>query len=91
MLNDFYALTPSKFNNKTNGITPRRFLAEANPSYAKLITEAIGDGWLDDADQLSRLVEFENDPSFLLRVADSKHQNKVRLARYVRRECGGCH
>ena len=88
VLNDFYALTPSKFNNKTNGISPRRFLAEANPTYAKLINEAIGDGWMDDAEELKKLVEFENDPSFLLRVAHSKRQNKVRLARYVRRECG---
>ena len=87
-LHGFYELYPEKFNNKTNGITPRRFLAEANPTYAKLISEAIGDGWMDDAEELKKLVEFENDPSFLLRVAHSKRQNKVRLARYVRRECG---
>lgn len=46
VLKDFYALTPEKFNNKTNGISHRRFFAEANPTYAKLVTEAIGDGWL---------------------------------------------
>ena len=88
VLNDFYALTAEKFNNKTNGITPRRFLAEANPSYSKLITEVIGPKWMDDADELKKLVEFEKDPSFLVRVGDSKRQNKVRLARYVRRETG---
>ena len=87
-LKDFYALTPEKFNNKTNGITHRRFLAEANPSYARLITEAIGDGWLDDADELAKLTAFESDPSFLERVAASKRENKVRLAAYVERECG---
>ncbi len=87
-LKDFYALTPQKFNNKTNGISPRRFLAEANPSYAKLITEAIGTGWLDDAAELSKLEAFEGDPSFLERVGASKHENKVRLANYVQRECG---
>ena len=88
VLSDFYALQPQKFNNKTNGISPRRFLAEANPSYSKLITGAIGDGWLDDAEELRKLAEFEDDPSFLLQVADSKRQNKIRLARYVRQETG---
>lgn len=88
VLKDFYALTPGKFNNKTNGISPRRFFAEANPSYAKLVTEAIGERWLDDAMELKRLVPFESDPAFLARAGDSKHQNKVRLARYVQRECG---
>ena len=87
-LHDFYALQPEKFNNKTNGISPRRFFAEANPSYAKLVTEAIGDGWLDDASELSKLTEFEDDSSFLMRVGASKRVNKLRLARYVRRETG---
>lgn len=87
-LKDFYVLTPEKFNNKTNGIAHRRFLAEANPAYAKLITEAIGTGWLDNADELAKLVEFENDPAFLEQVGRAKHDNKVRLANYVKRECG---
>ena len=87
-LKDFYALTPEKFNNKTNGISHRRFLAEANPSYAKLITEAIGEGWLDDADELAKLEQFEGDPTFLERVGEAKRDNKLRLARYVKRECG---
>ena len=87
-LHDFYVLNPEKFNNKTNGISPRRFLAEANPSYAKLITEAIGDGWMSDAMELKGLTAFEDDPAFLRRVAESKRQNKIRLARYVRNETG---
>ena len=88
VLKDFYAISPEKFQNKTNGISHRRFFAEANPSYAKLVTEAIGDGWLQDAAELEKLVPFENDPSFLVRVGASKRENKLRLARYVKRECG---
>ncbi len=88
VLKEFYALTPEKFNNKTNGITHRRFLAQANPSYAKLITSAIGDGWMRDADQLQRLTEFENDSSFLEQVGESKRQNKIRLARYIKDTSG---
>ena len=87
-LKDFYALTPEKFNNKTNGISHRRFLAEANPTYAKLISEAIGTGWLDDASELEKLSAFEGDPAFLERVGASKRANKERLARYVKQETG---
>ena len=88
VLKDFYVLNPEKFNNKTNGISHRRFFAEANPSYAKLVTEAIGDGWLDDAAELSKLTEFENDSEFLKKVGESKLENKKRLARYVKETTG---
>ena len=88
VLKDFYVLTPEKFNNKTNGISHRRFFAEANPSYAKLVTEAIGDGWLDDASKLEELTAFEHDSEFLKKVATSKRENKVRLAAYVKSETG---
>ena len=87
-LKQFYELTPEKFNNKTNGISHRRFLAEANPSYTKLINEAIGTGWLDDAAELEKLKDFADDPAFLERVGEAKRANKVRLAKYVKRECG---
>ena len=87
-LKQFYELTPQKFNNKTNGISHRRFLAEANPSYTKLINEAIGTGWLDDAAELEKLKDFTDDPAFLERVGEAKRANKVRLAKYVKRECG---
>lgn len=87
-LKDFYALSPEKFNNKTNGISHRRFFAEANPTYAKLVTEAIGDGWLSDAAELKKLTAFENDAEFLKKVGASKRANKLRLAEYVKRECG---
>lgn len=71
VLKDFYALTPEKFNNKTNGISHRRFFAEANPTYAKLVTDAIGDGWLKDAFELEKLKEFQNDTEFLKAVGAS--------------------
>lgn len=87
-LKDFAAMRPEMFNNKTNGISHRRFFAEANPTYAKLVTEAIGDGWLDDARELEKLTAFEGDASFLERVGASKFANKQRLADYVKRECG---
>lgn len=87
-LKDFTALKPAIFNNKTNGICHRRFFAEANPTYAKLVSEAIGDAWLDDASELEKLTDFEGDASFLERVGASKRANKIRLAEYVKRECG---
>ena len=87
-LKDFAALKPAIFNNKTNGICHRRFFAEANPTYAKLVSEAIGDAWLDDASELEKLTDFEGDASFLERVGASKRANKIRLAEYVKRECG---
>lgn len=88
VLKDFYALTPEKFNNKTNGISHRRFFTEANPTYAKLVTEAIGDGWLKDAFELEKLKEFQDDSEFLKAVGASKRANKERLAAYVKAETG---
>lgn len=88
VLKDFYALTPEKFNNKTNGISHRRFFAEANPTYARLVTEAIGDGWLKDAFELEKLREFKDDTEFLKAVGASKRANKERLAAYVKAETG---
>lgn len=83
VLKDFYTLTPEKFQNKTNGITHRRFLAEANPSYSKLITNAIGNGWMKDASQLEKLEAFKNDSEFLAEMDKSKRENKERLAKYI--------
>lgn len=88
VLKDFYELVPEKFNNKTNGISFRRFLGNANPSYSKLISDAIGDGWLDDASELKRLEAFSNDPVFLDAMAESKRLNKERLAKYIREQTG---
>ena len=88
VLKEFYTLTPEKFNNKTNGIAHRRFLAQANHTYRNLITETIGDGWMKDASQLTQLKEAVNDPEFLSRAYASKRSNKVNLARYIRQTTG---
>ncbi len=82
-LNSFYQLTPEKFNNKTNGISPRRFLSEANPELAHLITKTIGDGWMRDATELSKLKKQVNNPEFLDQMSLVKRKNKERLAAYI--------
>ena len=87
-LHGFYELTPEKFNNKTNGISHRRFLGNANPPYAKLVCNAIGDGWLSDANQLSKLEPYADDPSFLEEFEKAKRWDKQRLADYVKRTTG---
>lgn len=84
-LNAFYELMPEKFNNKTNGISHRRFLGNANPTYSKLICDAIGDGWLRDATKLSKLAAFEDDPSFQEGFERARSWNKRRLADYVKK------
>lgn len=87
-LSSFYRIYPEKFNNKTNGISHRRFLGNSNPPYGKLITDTIGDGWLKDATQLSRLGQYEDDPSFQEEFAKARQWNKERLASYVKRTSG---
>jgi starch phosphorylase len=88
VLKDFYQLAPEKFNNKTNGVSHRRFLANANPPYAKLITDAIGDGWLKDANEFKKLEAFEDDSAFLEGFAQTKQQDKQRLADYIKKTAG---
>ena len=88
VFHEFYEMMPHRFNNKTNGVTHRRFLAEANPSYAKLITEAIGDGWMDDAMELEKLAAFEGDAGFLEGMERAKKADKERLAAFVREVTG---
>ncbi len=83
VLKGFYDIMPEKFNNKTNGVSHRRFLANANPPYAKLITDTIGKEWLDDATELERLVKYEDDASFLDEFERAKQWSKQRLAAYV--------
>ena len=87
-LHDFAQLMPEKFNNKTNGISHRRFLGTSDPALAKLVTEAIGDGWLKDASELKKLEQFYGDASFLEELGRVKHANKERLAAYVASHCG---
>lgn len=88
VLKDFYELWPEKFSNKTNGVTPRRFMVLANPGLTDLICKAIGDGWIRDLDQLIGLESFAEDPMFRTRWAAVKHQNKALLADMVRKETG---
>jgi len=79
-LNDFAEMWPDKFQNKTNGVTPRRFMRLANPRLSEAITSAIGDGWLTDLDQLSKLEDHVDDRAFCEKWRDIKQQNKQDLA-----------
>ncbi len=81
---DFYHLWPERFNNKTNGITQRRWLLGANPALGDLIRSAIGDGWITDLDQLRGLEKFASDGGFQDRFANVKRANKERLAKIIR-------
>ena len=83
LFRDFYEMWPEKFNNKTNGITPRRWLLKANPGLSKLVTEAIGDQWVTDLDELKKLERFAGDAHFLSRLMEVKRGNKVRLAELI--------
>jgi starch phosphorylase len=88
LLKDFYDLWPEKFSNKTNGVTPRRWLALTNPRLARLIREAIGDGWIKDLDRLRELEKFADDPSFQKTWRDIKRANKEDLAVIARDRTG---
>ena len=72
VLRDFAEMTPAKFSNKTNGVTPRRWLHQCNPRLSAIITEAIGPTWVTELDQLVRLSDLANDPSFVEKVAAAK-------------------
>jgi starch phosphorylase len=82
---DFHRLFPKKFNNKTNGITPRRWLLQANPELASLIREAIGEGWARDLDELRGLEKHADDASFRERWASVKLERKEMLTAWMRR------
>jgi len=88
VLKDFYEFWPAKFSNKTNGVTPRRFMALSNPGLSDLISQAIGDGWIRDLDQLIGLEPFAEDSMFRTRWAAVKHQCKVLLADMILKETG---
>ena len=83
-LKDFYDMMPEKFNNKTNGITQRRFLMHGNPLLADWVTKRIGDGWITDLSQMSRLKKYVDDPKALAEFREIKYQNKLRLAEYIK-------
>ena len=88
MFPEFNTIFPGRFNNKTNGITQRRWLLDANPKLASLISDAIGDGWITDYDQIRGLARFADDSSFVEKFAAIKRGNKVRAAEYLRRTYG---
>ena len=88
LFKDFYALWPEKFNNKTNGVTPRRWLSLCNPDLSQLITETIGDDWTSNLSRLTRLAQFINEENFCNRWREVKQENKRRLAQMVETECG---
>ena len=84
-LNNFYKLYPEKFNNKTNGITFRRWLMSCNPELSAYITELIGDGWKKDANELEKLGNFINDDAVLTKIVDIKNAKKTELASYLKK------
>ncbi len=87
MFKDFYELWPNKFNNKTNGVTPRRWLSHSNKGLGELITSSIGEGWVSNLDDLGKLKEFSDDSSFHDKWYEIKQNNKARLAKLVRENC----
>ena len=88
LFKDFYELWPDKFNNKTNGVTPRRFLALSNPGLRQLITDTIGEGWEVDLTRLQQLKSKIENNAFRRRWQEVKRQNKLRLARMIEADCG---
>ena len=88
LFNDFYQLWPEKFNNKTNGVTPRRWLAACNPELAELISENIGEGWLTDLSQLRKLAPLAEDAKFRKRWHEVQQAAKQRLVDFKKAELG---
>jgi starch phosphorylase len=87
-LKDFYQMMPQKFNNKTNGITQRRFLLHGNPLLAKWVTEHIGDEWITDLSKMKGLAVYAEDEKAQCEFMNIKYQNKMRLAKYIKEHNG---
>ena len=87
-LADFYQMMPEKFNNKTNGITQRRFLLHGNPLLADWVTEKVGDGWITDLPKIAGLIPLADDPACREEFRRIKRQNKLRLAKYIKEHNG---
>ena len=85
---DFEQFYPDKIINKTNGITPRRWLYEANPALTKLITQHVGSGWVTDLALLNKLIPLAEQPDFIAKFQAIKHENKQKLASYIRTQLG---
>ncbi|ODU02664.1 MAG: glycogen phosphorylase [Pseudonocardia sp. SCN 72-86] len=88
VLRDFHEMWPERFSNKTNGVTPRRFVALSNPGLRRLLDRTVGDGWLTDMSRLRGLEQYADDPGFQQQWRDVKRANKVRLASLVRDTTG---
>ncbi len=88
VLKDFYEMWPERFSNKTNGVTPRRFVGLANPGLRRLLDETIGTGWLVHLDELRGLDPLADDPAFQRKWRAVKRENKARLSRYVQAQTG---
>ncbi|WP_418609393.1 glycogen/starch/alpha-glucan phosphorylase [Pseudoalteromonas sp. US3C1013] len=88
LFKDFYSLWPEKFNNKTNGVTPRRWLAYCNPGLSHIISEKIGKDWVGDFAKISQLRRFYDDPQLHVTWQQAKRQNKQRLVDLVKQKCG---
>ena len=87
-LKDFYQMMPEKFNNKTNGITQRRFLLHGNPLLAAWVTDKIGDEWITDLPHIHRLAVYADDKKCQQEFMNIKYQNKIRLAKYIKEHNG---
>ena len=88
VLRDFYELTPEKFRNMTNGVTPRRWMVLSNPRLAHLLTSRVGPGWIHDLDKLRRLESMVGDPELLREWKAIKHHNKLELSAYIQERVG---
>lgn len=88
LFRDFYAVYPERFNNKTNGITQRRWLKKANPALSELITDTIGDKWITNLYELEKLNKFKDDASFKLRWREIKNTNKKKFSDFIYKETG---
>jgi starch phosphorylase len=88
VLRDFYALTPEKFSNKTNGVTPRRWMVLSNPRLAELLTARLGSAWIGDIERLRRLEPLVEDAEFCQEWRGIKHGNKTQLAAYIHERLG---
>jgi starch phosphorylase len=85
---DFQAIYPNRFNNKTNGVSHRRFMIQSNPALARLITDVIGDEWLRDFNQIEKLLDYKDDFSVTARLRQVKKENKQKLAEYMKKTAG---
>ena len=88
VLRDFYEMMPEKFSNKTNGVTPRRFMVLSNPGLSRLITKKIGDSWVSNLEELRQLEQFVDDRDFREEWREVKLENKKNLAGLIRERTG---